>query len=258
MVSDAEDNNSRPLLLVLWWHCSFTALKCTLRTNAFLLIFPLPNIIGSLSHALLVSFLSLVCVSAALSWAWFWFSLPPFLEAAPGALGLTFAHYLGRPHRTLSTLAFGLLWLSLSDENKDQSRDRGGTAHRQVSLTIYLHCTSPWCEIWRGLVEASATRHCTITTLTTSLASYAGTPLHRKGVWELSVTCWKEPPVVPWLPRHAMHGCSKLGDPWVGEWFPDQGEQPVVVHSPCNKIVKALLYSWIRVHVCVVIQDQKK
>lgn len=40
-------------------------------------------------------------------------------------------------------LAFGLLWASLPDENKHQSRDRVGLRTGQIGLTIYLHCTSP-------------------------------------------------------------------------------------------------------------------
>lgn len=131
MVSDAEDNNSCPLLLILWWQFSFTSRKCTLMINAFVLIFPLSNITGSLWHGRSGGLFFNFSLSLQLSlWAWFWFSLPPFLEATPGALKLTFARYLGHPHRTLSTLAFGLLCVSLPDENKDQSRNRGGTAPR--------------------------------------------------------------------------------------------------------------------------------
>lgn len=78
-------------------------------------------------------------LSAALSLGLVLIIFAPISGSSSGRPGATSVYYLPARIHTLSSVACGLLWVSLSDETKGRVETGGGTAHRQVSLTIYLH-----------------------------------------------------------------------------------------------------------------------
>lgn len=233
-------DNALSLILIPWWYCSFTSLKCRLL-DAFLFIFCLSNTTCSLGHSaglcLFLNFSWCLCCSICGSDSdYLCIHVSRQLQISCGwhllALSLpTRIHTLTHTHFR-SPLGIAV-WL--------KQQVGWGLPRRQISLTIYLHSLYfPLMGVQEeGSIEASVPTHCTINILVFRVLhpTLWFHPIRRDLRASLQSPAGKTHPSNSCLPGRDTHGCSRVSTSMSGRVAP-RPVTAMVIHSPCNKKIK--------------------